>query len=669
MIGSSLGPYRILEQIGAGGMGEVYLAEDTRLGRKVAVKVLPPHFASIPERLQRFEREALAAAALNHPHIAAIHDVGAEQLDGTEVHFIVQEHLEGEPLNKLVEQGRVPIKKSLGLATEVAEALAAAHKAGIVHRDLKPANVFVTEEGHAKVLDFGLAKLTEVETDGSMIDGGASGSPTALGTAAGNVVGTAGYMSPEQVEGAEIDHRADIFAFGCMLYEMTAGKKAFTGRSTVETLQRIVHEPPQPIGEIDAGLPAELQRILRKSMAKDPNRRYQGAKDLAVDLERLGQDVDAGRAVAIEDVSGIADSAELDAAVVSAIDGEAPRARGVSMPLAAVALIAAVIVTGFAVRYVMAPTPAEPVRAKRFVVPLGEGVRVSNTAKPVALSPAGDKVAYMLNTSGTTGRALMVRPLDQLEPRELVPDSAAIFAPFFSPDGQWVGYRDGLELKRVSVDGGPSLPLTTAEQPPAGGATWGDDGTIVFGAGGKLYEIPEAGGAPTLLLEPDPAEGQAAGLPRHIPDTDAVLYTVGAPGGASKVAVLRRDAGETHTVIETGADARYLATGHLAYLVQDALFVVPFDRDTLTTTGPATPIQQGLHVAGGVPGHYDVADDGTLVFLESGGGAVGGSASLVWRTLEGERDEIITTPVEQGVFWLPRLSPDGRKVAYRVSGA
>ncbi len=257
--GTKLGPYEITEQLGAGGMGEVWLAEDSRLGREVAIKVLPAEFASDPERLARFEQEARAAAALNHPHIAAVHDVGVE--DGT--HFMVQEFLEGNTLREPLQNGALPLKQALRLATEIAEALAAAHAAGIVHRDLKPENIFVTKEGHAKVLDFGLAKLTEVAVAGS--PGGATQSPTMMGTVAGQVMGTAGYMAPEQVEGSEeIDHRADLFAFGCVLYEIVGGKRAFTGPTVLDTLHAIARTDPQPVNEIKPGLPTELERILNK---------------------------------------------------------------------------------------------------------------------------------------------------------------------------------------------------------------------------------------------------------------------------------------------------------------------------------------------------------------------------------------------------------------------
>ncbi len=270
--GTKLGPYEITEQLGAGGMGEVYLAQDTRLGRKVAIKVLPAEFASDPERLARFEQEARAAAALNHPHIAVVHDISTEG----DTHFMVQEYLEGDTLREPLDKGALPLKKALGLATEIAEALAAAHAAGIIHRDLKPENIFVTKEGHAKVLDFGLAKLTEVAGAGS--PGGATQSPTMMGTVAGQVMGTAGYMAPEQVEGSDkIDHRADLFAFGCVLYEMVSGRQPFAGKSMLDILHKIADEEPQPLGDTNPDLPAQLQWMSKKCLAKERGRRYQNA--------------------------------------------------------------------------------------------------------------------------------------------------------------------------------------------------------------------------------------------------------------------------------------------------------------------------------------------------------------------------------------------------------
>ena len=335
MIGTSLGPYKIIELLGAGGMGEVYLGEDTRLGRKVAIKVLPAEFASDPVRLARFEQEARAAAALNHPHIAVVHDVGAEQADGSgaTVHFMVQEHLEGETLRVPLSQGALPLKKALDLGTEMAEALAAAHGANIVHRDLKPANVFITPEGHAKVLDFGLAKLTEPEQFAGEAE--MSRSPTMLGTVAGQVMGTAGYMAPEQVAAEEIDHRADIFAFGCVLYEMAGGKQAFTGASVLDTLHAIVHDDPQPLGQIKPGLPAELQRILKKCLAKERSGRYQAAGELATDLRSLAAEVEAGTAVPLGAAPEVAHSS-----------ADPSPGRKISMAVAAAAMVVVAVLAG-----------------------------------------------------------------------------------------------------------------------------------------------------------------------------------------------------------------------------------------------------------------------------------------------------------------------------------
>ena len=305
VIGKSLGPYRIRSLLGTGGMGEVYLGDDTRLGRQVAIKVLPAEVASDPYRLDRFEQEARAAAALNHPHIAVVHDVGSEPgTDGETVHFMVQEYLRGQSLRERLDARPLPLERALALAVEVGEALGAAHRAGIVHRDLKPDNVFVTEDGHAKVLDFGLAKVTKGATPAS---GSASKAPTKLGTVVGQVIGTAGYMAPEQIEAVvEIDHRADLFAFGCVLYEMVTGRRAFDGQSVTDTLSCVLHRQPEPLQGIDAALPEELERIVNKCLAKDRARRYQGTADVVVDLRELRSSIEAGAAVALQDAGGTA---------------------------------------------------------------------------------------------------------------------------------------------------------------------------------------------------------------------------------------------------------------------------------------------------------------------------------------------------------------------------
>ena len=417
--GTKLGPYEITEQLGAGGMGEVYLAQDTRLGRKVAIKVLPAEFASDPERLARFEQEARAAAALNHPHIAAVHDVGVE--DGT--HFMVQEYLEGNTLREPLGKGALPLKKALGLATEIAEALAAAHAAGIIHRDLKPENIFVTKEGHAKVLDFGLAKLTEVAVTGS--PGGATQSPT--------MMGTAGYMAPEQVEGGEVDQRTDMFAFGCVLYEMAQGARAFGGRNVAEVLHRLVNSDPEPMAD---ELPSELHRIVRKCVAKEPAKRYQTAGDLVVDLQALGTDVESGAALPPTPVA-------------------VETARGIPWKLAAPVAVAIALLAAFGV-WITAPSAPEPI-VRRFHIDYPPETSFVNTSTlGFAISPDGRSLVFNAN------RQLWLRAIDDPVATPIHGTEQAR-APFFSPDSQQLGFWGGDgQMKSVSINGGAPVSLGAA---------------------------------------------------------------------------------------------------------------------------------------------------------------------------------------------------------------
>ena len=547
--GTRLGHFEILDRLGAGGMGEVYLAQDTRLGRKVAIKVLPAEFASDPERLARFEQEARAAAALNHPHIAVVHDIGTEG----DTHFMVQEYLEGDTLREPLGKGALPLKKALGLATEIAEALAAAHAAGIVHRDLKPENIFVTKEGHAKVLDFGLAKLTEVAVTAS--PGGATQSPTMMGTVAGQVMGTAGYMAPEQVEGSEeIDHRADLFAFGCVLYEMVSGRKSFPGRSVVETLQRLVHEEPEPLGEGDAGLPSELQRIVRKCLAKEPGRRYQGADDLAVDLLALIADVEAGRATG--------DSVA------------APVGRLRTSPATiAVALIAGSLlgVTLYAMLFTA-------------------GSGAVGDARPIYLPLGG--VSGLDVDSGSAQMAL-------------------------SPDSRWLAYQGAdNRLYRVPVEGGRPQPCTERLGSVAGTATWTESGEILLGGNFfiPLRRIPSGSGDDEPLFERDREAGEIAhGTASYLPDGDRILYSYW--DNRWRVGVHSLSTGE-RTPLTEGYGARYVPTGHLVWILAEQMMAATFDLVTLELGDPIQLLSNlGADPGWGRPA-YDFSLDGTLAYLE-----------------------------------------------------
>jgi len=681
MIGTSLGPYRILESLGAGGMGEVYLGEDTRLGRKVAIKVLPAQFAGMPERLARFEQEARAAAALNHPHIAVVHDIGHEPLvgapndsvdhgdeqllaapaapgDGQLVHFMVQEYLEGEPLRELLDRGRLPLKKALHFAVEICEGLTAAHAAGILHRDLKPANVFITGQGHAKILDFGLAKLTELSVVGGSADPELSASPTVLGTLAGQVMGTAGYMSPEQVAGQQIDQRADVFSFGCVLYEMASGRRAFDGETVLDTLHAIARSEPVSLAEIDARLPAELQRILKKCLAKDRNLRYQGAQDLLVDLRALAIEVEAGRAIPVgASMAGVG----VDGPLVAEAAATAGRFRGGLPLLLALPIVAALIAAASGITWLA--TRAEPpdLNTKRFVIGLPEGVEFGGF-HPFAVSPDGRQLAYV--GAGLEGARLYLRSFDQLEAREVAGTQGAD-QPFFSPDGDWIGFFQERELKKVSTAGGQPMALTRLSGGNYLGAAWGRDDTIFFNDGaGRIAKVQAAGGVAEALSTPDAAQSEVAHLsPQLLPDGRALLFTIFSGSSNAAIGLLDLETGEHVKLLEPGLQPTYLPTGHIAYSLDGSLWVVPFDAGRRQITGQPAPVINGVQMLQGVVSHVAFADDGTLLYLKGGTSSV--RPIMAWLDFSGAITPLPPTP-RAGNIWTPRLSPDETRIAYRL---
>ncbi len=617
-------------------MGEVYLAQDTRLGRKVAIKVLPAEFASDPERLARFEQEARAAAALNHPHIAVVHDIGTEG----DTHFMVQEYLEGDTLREPLQKGALPLKKALGLATEIAEALAAAHAAGIIHRDLKPENIFVTKEGHAKVLDFGLAKLTEVAGAGS--PGGATQSPTMMGTVAGQVMGTAGYMAPEQVEGSEeIDHRADLFAFGCVLYEMAAGRQAFAGESIHDTLHRIGHREPKPLDEIDDSLPSQLLWIVRKSLAKEPAKRYQTAGDLVVDVQTLGTDVESGAAlpttpVAVETV------------------------RGIPWKLAAPIAVAIALLAAFGV-WITIPSLPESIVRRFFIDYPPETTFQRFFSAGVAISPDGSSVVFAAN------RQLWLRAIDDLVATPIRGTEGAR-GPFFSPDGQQLGFwgSDG-QMKKVSITGGAPLSLGPAPE-QAYGASWADDGYIYFGQGaGGILRVSENGSDPKTVAEM--ADGEQAYGPRLLPGGEWLLYTLlsGSISWNNAIIVAQPVAGgERKELGIVGTDGRYVPTGHIVYSLQDNLLAVPFDAGNIEVAGGPVPIVEGVRQAfGGFSGasQYAFSDRGGLVYMPGAGAS--GAFQLAWVD---RNDQVELLPFEPRSSLNLDLSPDDQQIALEIQG-
>ena len=638
MVGKSLGPYKILEQLGKGGMGEVWLAEDTRLGRKVAVKVLPGELAGDADRRSRFEQEAKAAAALNHPHIAAIHDVGVATADGesSPTHYMVQEYLQGETLREAIARGTLTNEKALALCIEIGEALRAAHRAGIVHRDLKPDNVFVTTDGHAKVLDFGLAKLTEVALPSGL---STAASPTM--TMAGQMLGTAGYMAPEQVRGEDIDERVDLFALGCVLYEMVTGRQAFAGVNVHESLSRILSGQPDPIGDGRSGL-GQLQWILDKLVSKDREQRYQTAGDAVVDLRRLASAGDSG------EPSSAPASTEL----------QAPARRS---PVALIVVAVVALLAGALGAWTLKRSPAAAPPDIRFDIVLGAKVAFSsNYNRVVTISPDSRIVAY------TALNELWLRPLNQ-SGSELIPQSIGARAPGFSPDSRQVAFWASGHIKRVPVGGGVPVIVGAYRERPLG-IGWADDGFIYIGRADRgIWRLPEGGGEPEQALSLE-ANEYAHG-PELLPGGEWMLFTLGrgvrAWDDASIVAQSLQN-NERRVLVQRGREARYTRSGHLVYVHDGSIFAAPFDLAKVQVTGGAVAMEDEVHTSAldetGAAG-FDVSDDGVLAFAPPAGFS-DRDVGLIWRDADGVEEAL---PMRPRRFYLIKLSPDERTVATQIN--
>ncbi len=659
--GTRLGPYEILEQLGAGGMGEVWLAEDTRLHRKVAVKILPEEYAGNPERLARFEQEARAAAALNHPNIAAVHDVGAEG----STHYIVQEYLEGRSLRDLLRDDPPKLERALTIGAEVAEALAVAHQAGIVHRDIKPDNIFITDVGHTKVVDFGLAKLVEPGASGSSPD--ATMSPTVIGTMAGAVMGTVGYMAPEQVEAGEIDGRTDIFALGCVLYEMTTGQRPFQGENIHTTLGRIVSQDPEPVRSLRAELPVRLEWIIAKCLAKNPTLRSQTAGDLAVDLRALQVDIEDGGTALLP--QGTADTPP-------------PASRLHPLGLAVGALVGAVAAAA-ALWSVRSSPPVLPAEVTRLSLELEEGRRISSLgfeqlerpAGPAfALSPDGRRIVYSA-TDGDGEQRLYLRALDQ-RLAAAIPGTEGAGGPFFSPDGQWVGFFSTSGMSRVSVGGG-RVELVSELDGLGGFASWTDDDSILFtyaSAAGEqgIFQVAASGGTPARVTTINNDLQERVHLfPQKLPGAGGLLFTVAdnleVPSRYDIVA-LNLQTGTRTLVIDGGSDARYLPSGHMVFMRDGNLMAVAFDVETLAATSePVVVINNVMHAERGTnsllrlgTGQYSVSRSGSLVYA-TGGIFPERTSSLEFIDADGVRERLA---IQGSRLHGARVSPDGTRVAY-----
>ena len=646
--GTRLGPYEILSGIGAGGMGEVYQATDTRLDRTVAIKVLPVHVADDPDLRQRFEREAKTISSLNHPHICTLYDIGSQ--DG--IDFLVMEYLDGETLAQRLEKGALPLDQALQVAIEIADALDKAHRQGIVHRDLKPGNIMLTKAG-AKLLDFGLAKLRKPGTVGAETMSAATTQSEPM-TAQGTLLGTLLYMAPEQVQGKDTDARTDLFAFGAIVYEMITGRRVFTGDNQASVIAAILDAQPPRLSTLDPATPSALDHLVTRCLAKDADDRWQTARDLHEQLAwiRSGGLEPSGDGLS----SGVAQPAyrqTLSWALAAFVVG--------SVVTAAVVWTTSRVTPGLPARFVMTTPPDGPVCA---------GTGCDGLA--LAISPDGRLVVYQSREGGSPEEwQLWVRRLDQLEATPLRGTEGAV-TPFFSPDGEWLAFRDARDgtLKRVPVLGGSPVTIAALDA-DARSLSWGSDDSIVFSNRGQtrgagLSRVAAVGGEPVVLTTPDPEQGETDHWwPQALPGGETVLFTAWAGSdAASRIAAVSVETGEVTYLDLRGTHPQFTPTEHLVYGVSGTLWAVGFDPDRLEVTSTPVPVVENLTVQESGTANFGFGANGSLVYLsdEAGGGI---ERTLVWVDRQG-REEPLGLPPQQYEF--PRVSPDGTRVAVSVIG-
>ena len=620
--GKSLGPYEILDAIGAGGMGEVYKARDTRLNRLVAVKVLPEGVALDAERKQRFEREAQTIAALNHPNICVVHDVGQD--GGT--HYLVMEYLEGDTLAARIEKGPLPLDQALKCAIEVGDALDKAHGHDVVHRDVKPANIILTKSG-AKLLDFGLAKA-----GAASIISGASQAPTNL-TMQGTIVGTPHYMAPEQVEGNEPDARSDIFALGVVLYEMLTGNKAFTGKSYASLMASILEHDPTPISTVQATMPRALDRVVRTALAKDPESRWQSMRDFVVQLKWI-----------------LEGSSEADIPITAGT----PRKyrERVAWALLALSLVGLMflVVSNFRTKPVETPLV-------EFSIPPPEDTVFAPPSLAVApfpeVSPDGRHIVFVASKGASSEISLWVRSLDSSAVRQL-PGTEGAVLPFWSADSREIGFFSAGKLKRVSLSGG--APFVISEKVQQSGGAWNRDGTIVFvlPGTGAIYRVSAMGGQPIQLTKPNTSKKEAHGLPHFLPDGVHFLYRDFSTG-TNYVGSL--DSGEPKKILSADSEAIYAAPGYLLFVRQGTLLGQAFDAGRLQLAGDPFRVAENVRILPSGVGAFSVSDNGVLVY-RAGGGTDSLHAAFFDRN-----GKQLPDVNQNGDSRYPRLSPDEHMIA------
>jgi serine/threonine-protein kinase len=636
--GFRIGPYEIVSLLGVGGMGEVYRARDTRLGRDVAIKSLPDLFAGDPERVARFEREAQVLASLNHPHIAGIY--GLEQVDNHR--FLILEFIEGQSLANRLAAGPLPLEDALAIARQLLDALETAHEKGIVHRDIKPANIMLTADSVLKVLDFGLARVVESNPTSST-----SNSPTLTfaATQVGVILGTAAYMAPEQAKGRVADKRSDVWAFGCVLYEMLTGKRVFEGEDVSDTLAAVLRADPD-WSALPAAVPPGVRIVLKRCLDRDRKARI--------------PEVSAVRFL-LQDAS-----AEPAAPVAAAVQRPVSWSRIAAAALAVVALAAGAAIAAWYLK----PAPAPPRAVTRFLFTLPPNTFFTSPGRRlVAISPDGMRFLY------NAERRLIVRSLAENEARA-IPGSEVFegdLDPVFSPDGQAIAFFANSEkvLKRIAVTGGVAVTLGPTEIPY--GITWSKEGIAVGqGAKGILLVSPD-GGTPRQIVTVK--DGEVAYGPQLLQDGASVLFTLAAGTSLdrwdkAKIVLQSLTSGERRTIVDGGTDARYLPQiGRLVYAVSGSLFAVSFDPATPDAKGRPVPVVEGVRrstaaVTGAA--QYSVSDDGTLVYIP---GPASTSGAIVELMLSNRKGEVEALKLASGLYETPRVSPDGKRVAFSSNDA
>ena len=633
--GALLGPYKIQSSIGEGGMGEVYRAQDTRLGRAVAIKVLSSRQSQDVGSRERFAREARAISSLSHPNICALYDVGSQ--DG--VDYIVMEYLEGETLAARLKKGPLPIEQALRYGTEVSMALETAHRSGIVHRDLKPGNVMLTKSG-AKLLDFGLATLKQQSPFGPE----AKAKDDRL-TAAGMVIGTLHYMAPEQIEGREADARTDVFALGCVLYEAVAGRPPFVGESISGVMRAILDSEPPPLEGLRADTPVILRRLIKTCLAKDPEERWQTARDVGLQLRSLAE-------------GGLEPSAPASSTI-------SPKKRSgwLGWTLATAALLLA-IAFGLAFGPSYFGKRSAEASAIRFDVypPEKSAFNFAGfAAAPMAVSPDGRLLAF--GGSGPGGKPqLWVRPLGNLVAQALAETEGASY-PFWSPDSRSVGFFAQGKLRRIDVTGGS--PHVLCDAPAGRGGTWNQQGTIVFAPDviGPLYEVPAEGGVPTPATVVNTVGGMTHRWPWFLPDGHHFLYVSSNPrcaaGGDEGLYLGALDSKEARRLLALRSKAIY-QNGNLLYVRNRTLLAQPFDAKTLKVEGDPVSVVESLAYSPGTLSAVFSASAGILAYSTS---AAASGTQLIWCDRQGQRTGALD---ESAVYYSPKLSPDGKQFAVDV---